>query len=80
MVDLLTPTEGSWNKKYPGYKFAVHGFSHELLRDTPEFTNCTKTLVGAETVQDRFKAQGLLAEIVPIGEMKGANPRFEKEL
>jgi hypothetical protein len=80
MVDLLKPAEGSWNKKHPGYKFAVHGFTVEIMRDTPEFTNCTKTLIGAELVQDRFKAKGLLTEIVPIGEMKGMNPYYEKDL
>ncbi len=79
-MDILKSVEGSWNKKYPGYKFAVHGYSHHCLKDTPEFTNCTKTLDGAELIQDRFKAQGLLTDIVPIGEMKGENPHFEKDL
>lgn len=70
---------GSWSKTHPGYRFSVLGYSSSTASGPIKIVS-TRTLDGAELVEERLRNQGLFTEIVPYGESSGPNHFHENGL
>jgi len=73
--------DGRGKPHSPAYAYGVTGYSPNF-EDCPEFTNLTRTRMGAGIVRRRFLSQGLSSKIYLLrdGPCPGLNPYLEPDL